>query len=177
MYKTTQERTGKKVSPKLKKLIGAVKLPKDFDEKEELRSYYEKNHFDKSAYYTMNEIETYIQQFPDNVQEILQNIRKLVKDNAPGAEESFAYGMPAYKTNKKPLVYFAAFKTHIGLYATPSGHRAFQDELSKYKQGKGSVQFPINKPIPYKLIERIVKFRVTENNQRASKPAKKTTKR
>ncbi|MCB0380869.1 MAG: DUF1801 domain-containing protein [Flavobacteriales bacterium] len=116
----------------------------------------------------MNEIETYIKQFPDNVQEILRNIRKLVKDNAIEAEEMFAYGMPAYKTNKKPLVYFAAFKNHIGFYAKPSGHREFQDEFSKYKQGKGSVQFPLDKPIPYKLIERIVKFRVTENNKKAN---------
>lgn len=125
----------------------------------------------------MNEIETYIEQFPNNIREILRNIRKLVKDNAPEAEESFSYGMPAYKTNKKPLVYFAAFKTHIGLYATPSGHREFQDELSQYKQGKGSVQFPLDKPIPYKLIERIVKFRVAENNEKAKKPSKKSAHR
>lgn len=111
----------------------------------------------------MNEIETYFLQFPKDVQEILRNIRQLVKDNAPEAEELFAYGMPAYKTNKKPLVYFAAFKSHIGFYATPSGHSEFQDELSNFKQGKGSVQFPLDQPIPYKLIERIVKFRVTEN--------------
>lgn len=122
----------------------------------------------------MNDIETYIQQFPGNIQEILKNIRKLIKDNAPAAEELFAYGMPAYKLNKKPLVYFAAFKNHIGFYATPSGHSAFQDELSNYKQGKGSVQFPLDNPIPYKLIERIVKFRVTENNNRT---VKRTTKK
>lgn len=122
----------------------------------------------------MNDIETYIQQFPGNIQDILKNIRKLIKYNAPAAEELFAYGMPAYKLNKKPLVYFAAFKNHIGFYATPSGHSAFQDELSKYKQGKGSVQFPLDKPIPYKLIERIVKFRVTENNDRT---VKRTTKK
>jgi len=121
----------------------------------------------------MNEIETYIQQFPDSVQEILRNIRKLVKDNAPEAEELFAYGMPAYKTNRKPLVYFAAFKNHIGFYATPTGHSEFKDELSKYKQGKGSVQFPLDKAIPYKLIERIIKFRVAENNVKK----KKTTER
>jgi uncharacterized protein YdhG (YjbR/CyaY superfamily) len=65
------------------------------------------------------------------------------------------------------LVYFAAFKNHIGFYATPSGHTEFQEELSKYRHGKGSVQFPLDKPIPYKLIERIVKFRVTENYERA----------
>ncbi len=122
----------------------------------------------------MNEIEIYIQQFPDNVQEILRNLRKLIKDNAPEAEELFAYGMPAYKTNKKPLVYFAAFKNHIGLYATPSGHNKFQNELSKYKQGKGSVQFPFDQPIPYELIEKIVKFRLIENNEKAKLPTKKT---
>lgn len=114
----------------------------------------------------MNEIEKYIQQFPDEVQEILRNIRKLIRDNAPDSEEGLAYGMPAYKTNKKPLVYFAAFKNHIGFYATPSGHSEFQDELSKYKQGKGSVQFPLDQPIPYQLIERMVKFRVAENNKK-----------
>ena len=122
----------------------------------------------------MNEIETYIKQFPDNVQEILQNLRKLVKNNAPQAEEIFSYGMPAYKTNKKPLVYFAAFKNHIGFYATPSGHSEFKNELSKYKKGKGSVQFPLNNPIPYKLIERIVQFRVSENNKKANAKTTKT---
>lgn len=69
----------------------------------------------------MDEIEIYIQQFPGNVQEILRTIRKLVRASAPGADELFSYGMPAYKMNKKPLVYFAAFKNHIGFYATPSG--------------------------------------------------------
>jgi uncharacterized protein YdhG (YjbR/CyaY superfamily) len=77
--------------------------------------------------------------------------------------ESIAYGMPAYKINGKPLVYFAGYKKHIGFYATPSGHTEFADELSKYKQGKGSVQFPLDKPIPYELIRRIVAFRVNEN--------------
>ena len=117
----------------------------------------------------MNEIEAYVKQFPDNVQEILNTIRRLIQDNAPGADELFSYGMPAYKLNKKPLVYFAAFKNHIGFYATPSGQTAFQDELSKYKQGNGSVQFPLDKPIPYKLIERIVKFRVSEVSEKAIK--------
>jgi uncharacterized protein YdhG (YjbR/CyaY superfamily) len=125
----------------------------------------------------INKVESYIQQFPDNVQEILRNIRKLIKDNAPEVEETFSYGMPAYKTTKRPLVYFGAFKNHIGFYATPSGHSEFQDELSKYKQGKGSVQFPLDKPIPYKLLERIVKFRVTENNRRTKRPIIKTTNR
>lgn len=123
----------------------------------------------------MNEIERYIQQFPENVQGILRNIRKLIKDNAPDAEELLAYGMPAYKSNKKPLVYFAAFKNHIGFYATPSGHTEFKNELSKYKQGKGSVQFPLDQPIPYNLIEKIVKFRLFDNNEKSKKPTRKKT--
>jgi uncharacterized protein YdhG (YjbR/CyaY superfamily) len=117
----------------------------------------------------MDNIEKYISQYPENVQEILRKIRKLIKENAPGAEELISYGMPGYRTNKKPLVYFAAFKNHIGLYATPSGHEKFKKELSKYKQGKGSVQFPLDQPVPYKLIERIVKFRVAENDVKAKK--------
>ena len=77
--------------------------------------------------------------------------------------------MPAYKINGKPLVYFAGFKNHIGFYATPTGHAEFADELAKYKQGKGSVQFPLDKPIPYSLIKRIVLFRVKENSAKRVK--------
>lgn len=79
------------------------------------------------------------------------------------AEEGISYGMPAYKMNGRPLVYFAAFKNHIGFYATPTGHAAFAKELSGYKQGKGSVQFPVDEPMPLQLIADIVKFRVEEN--------------
>ena len=113
----------------------------------------------------MDEIEKYILQFPENVQDIFPKIRKLIRDNAPDAEEQIAYKMPAYKTNKKPLVYFAAYKNHIGLYAVPAGHSEFESELSKFKQGKGSVQFPLKELIPYGLIARIVKFKVEENNK------------
>ena len=116
----------------------------------------------------MSEVSKYIHQFPEGVQEILNKIRNIILDEVPNAEERISYAMPAFFLNKKPLVYFAAFKNHIGFYATPSGHSEFQDELSKYKQGKGSVQFPLDKPIPYKLIERIVKFRVIENNKKAN---------
>jgi len=114
----------------------------------------------------MNKIDEYINQFPDVIQEKLNMIRKIILDNAPESEEIMSYGMPGYKLNKKPLVYFAAFKNHIGFYATPSGHIEFQSELSKFKQGKGSVQFPVGEAIPYDLIERIVQFRVIENNQK-----------
>ncbi len=123
-----------------------------------------------------NEIEAYFQQFPEQVQEILRTIRAIIQDCAPEAEEALAYGMPAYKTNKRPLVYFAAFKHHIGFYATPTGHAQFQDELALYKQGKGSVQFPLDKPMPYNLIERIVRFRVHENSEKTKRPINKASK-
>ncbi|MDR2037786.1 MAG: DUF1801 domain-containing protein [Bacteroidales bacterium] len=96
------------------------------------------------------------------VQEILRQIRAVIKEIVPEAEESITYGMPAYKLNKKPLVYFASFRNHIGFYATPSGHSEFSRELSRYKQGKGSVQFPLNEPVPLDLIKRMVKFRKDE---------------
>lgn len=109
----------------------------------------------------------YIKSFPKDVRQRLEQIRTIIKNTAPDAEESISYAMPAYKLNGKPLVYFAAFKNHIGFYATPSGHSEFAKELSKYKQGKGSVQFPLNKPLPLGLITKIVKFRVKENLQKS----------
>ncbi len=115
------------------------------------------------------DVEDYIQSFPEGVQVLLQQVRKTVKEAAPEAEEGISYGMPAYKTNGKPLVYFSAYKQHIGFYATPHGHEEFAAELSKYKQGKGSVQFPLDKPIPFDLIRRITKFRVYENDEKARK--------
>jgi len=111
---------------------------------------------------TVNE---YIASFPKEIQQILKTVRAIIIESAPGAEESISYGMPAYKLNKKPLVYFAAFKNHIGFYATPSGHSQFAEELSRYKQGKGSVRFPLDQPMPLDLIRRIVKFRAQENKK------------
>lgn len=108
-------------------------------------------------------VDDYIKSFPENVQERLKQVRAVIKKNAPGAEEGFAYQMPSYKIYGKPLVYFAGFNKHIGFYATPSGHTKFEKELSKYKQGKGSVRFPLDKPLPLNLIARIVRFRVEEN--------------
>lgn len=108
-------------------------------------------------------VEDYIANFPENIQEKLNLMRKTIVENAPEAVESIAYGMPAYKLNKKPLVYFGGFAKHIGLYATPSGHEKFKKELATYKQGKGSVQFPNDQPLPIELIAEIVKFRAEEN--------------
>jgi uncharacterized protein YdhG (YjbR/CyaY superfamily) len=109
-------------------------------------------------------VDEYIRSFPNDIQTILEKIRTTIIKNSPNAVEGISYGMPAYKLNGKPLVYFAAFKNHIGFYATPTGHSKFKEELSGYKQGKGSVQFPVNE-VPYGLIKRIVEFRVSEHEQ------------
>lgn len=117
----------------------------------------------------MENVNEYINTLPVEIQKIAQEIRSIIKNEAPNCVESISYGMPAYKTFKKPLVYFAIYKNHIGLYATPSGHAQFSTALSQYKQGKGSVQFPLNAPIPYKLIREIVAFRVKENEGKFKK--------
>jgi len=88
---------------------------------------------------TIKNVDEYFGSFPQETQKILKEIRQIIQKSAPESVESISYGMPAYKLNGKPLVYFAAFKNHIGFYATPTGHVAFSEKLSKYKQGKGSV--------------------------------------
>jgi uncharacterized protein YdhG (YjbR/CyaY superfamily) len=111
-------------------------------------------------------VSAYIASFPKEIQQVLEQIRATIKKEVPEATEVISYGMPAYQWNGI-LVYFAAFKNHIGFYATPTGHEAFKDELAHYKTGKGSVQFPLNKPMPLDLIAKIVQFRVNENNEKA----------
>jgi len=111
-------------------------------------------------------IDEYIKASPKDVQSILQRLRLTIQKAAPEAVETISYQMPTFKLNGKGLVYFAAFKNHIGFYPIPSGIEAFKKELSRYKQGKGSVQFPIDKPIPYDLVRRIVRFRAKENRER-----------
>lgn len=106
-------------------------------------------------------IDEYIAEFPETVQKQLEEIRALIKKTAPEAEEAIKYAIPTFILNGN-LVHFAAFKNHIGLYPTPSGMVAFADELSKYKSGKGSAQFPLDEPMPFDLIEKIVEFRVGE---------------
>lgn len=111
---------------------------------------------------TFNNIDEYIAGFPKDIQKILEQIRVTIKHAAPGAEEAIKYAIPTFVLNGN-LVHFAAFKNHIGFYATPTGSEAFKKELSVYKTGKGSVQFPLNKPMPLELITKMVKFRVVEN--------------
>ena len=100
----------------------------------------------------------YIDSFSGIHRELLMQMRNTIKSEA--AEESISYGMPAYKIKGKALVYFAGYKNHIGFYATPSGHAEFKKELSAYKLGKGSVQFPIDNPLPLDLVARIVAYRI-----------------
>jgi uncharacterized protein YdhG (YjbR/CyaY superfamily) len=114
-------------------------------------------------------IDTYIAGFPEDVQAILQQIRRTIHETAPEATEAISYGMPTFKLHGN-LVHFGAFKSHIGFYPVPSGVEAFKDELAAYKQGKGSVQFPLDKPMPLDLIRRIVEFRVQES--KAAKAAR-----
>jgi uncharacterized protein YdhG (YjbR/CyaY superfamily) len=108
-------------------------------------------------------VSQYIHQQPAAVAQILTRLRDLIQLHAPNAVESIAYAMPAYKTHGKPLLYFAAFSKHIGVYATPSGHEAFAAKLASYKQGRGSVQFPIDQAFPFGLFEEILLFRIQEN--------------
>jgi len=108
-------------------------------------------------------IDAYIQTFPKDVQAILQKVRQTIQKAAPDAVETISYQMPTFKLNGKGLVYFAAYEKHIGFYPIPSGMKAFEKQLAPYKQGKGSVQFPIDQPIPYDLVRRIVVFRAKEN--------------
>lgn len=111
-------------------------------------------------------VDAYIASFPESTQKRLQQIRSLIKKAAPKAEELISYQMPAYKY-QGVLVYFAGYKNHIGFYAAPTGHAAFKKELSVYKTGKGSVQFPHDQALPSALITKIVKFRVKENAEKA----------
>ncbi len=117
-------------------------------------------------------IDEYIAGFPPDVQKILIRIRKTIRKSAPGAQETIKYRMPTF-TLEGNLVHFAAFKSHIGFYPTPTGTAKFQKQLSPYKGAKGSVRFPLDEPIPYDLIGEIVRFRVKENLARAAAKGKK----
>lgn len=108
---------------------------------------------------TTGAVDTYIQKFEGDLRARLEQIREVVGAEVPEADESISYGLVGYKLNGKPLVYFGGFVHHIGFYATPNGHEAFADEFSIYKQGKGSVQFPLDQPLPIELIKSVVRFR------------------
>ena len=116
-------------------------------------------------------MDAYIASVPKDVQDILEKIRQTIRKAAPDAVEAISYQIPTFKLNGKNLVHFAAWKDHIGFYATPSGNAAFKKELSRYKVAKGSIQFPLDEPIPYDLVTKMASFRVKETQM------KKKTKR
>lgn len=111
---------------------------------------------------TFSTIDEYIALFPKEIQDILQKMRTTIQKAAPDATEAISYQMPTFKLNGN-LVHFAGYKHHIGFYPAPSGIEAFKKELAPYTQGKGSIQFPLDQPIPYDLVTKIVQFRVKEN--------------
>jgi uncharacterized protein YdhG (YjbR/CyaY superfamily) len=117
-------------------------------------------------------IDEYITGYPREVRVILERVRMTIREAAPAAEETINYQIPTFAL-KGNLVHFAAYKNHIGFYPTPTGIEKFKKELSVYKGAKGSVQFPLDKPIPFDLIARIVRFRVRENLARAEARKKK----
>ncbi|MDQ1146116.1 uncharacterized protein YdhG (YjbR/CyaY superfamily) [Bacillus sp. SORGH_AS 510] len=122
-----------------------------------------------------NSIDEYISQFPLDLQEKLQALRKVIRESAPDAKEKISYQMPTFVLHKN-LVHFAAYRNHIGFYPTSSGIEAFKQDISNYKSSKGAVQFPINQPLPFELISKIVKFRVDEELMKAEKAKVKRNK-
>ena len=108
-------------------------------------------------------IDEYIAGFPEETQKMLQQIRATIKSAAPSAEETISYAIPAFNVNDSYLVYMAGYKNHISLYPAPSGDEAFEKEMAAYRAGKGTVQFPLDKPLPLNLIKKIVKYRLKEN--------------
>ena len=117
-------------------------------------------------------MDEYIAGFPKDVQEILEQIRMTIKKAAPNADEGISYKMPTFYLKGQHLIYFAAYKKHIGLYPVPSGDAKFNQEISEYQSGKGTLQFPLDKPIPYKLISKIAKARARENAGKSAKGKK-----
>lgn len=110
---------------------------------------------------TTGAVDRYISNYTGEARTRLEQMRELVLAEAPQAVESISYGLVGYKLNGKPLVYFGGFPKHTGFYATPNGHEAFQEDFAKYKQGKGSVQFPLDQPLPLDLVRRVVQYRIS----------------
>lgn len=118
-------------------------------------------------------IDEYIAGFPRDVQEILEKVRMTIRGAAPDAEETISYQIPTFTLKGKYLIYFAAYKKHIAVYPAPIGNAEFKEEMSVYGSGKGTAKFPLDKPIPFDLIRKIVRFRIKENLARAATKGKK----
>jgi uncharacterized protein YdhG (YjbR/CyaY superfamily) len=123
----------------------------------------------KSKKVNFGSIDDYVATFPEDVQKIMKQLRRTIKAAAPQAEEKISYNMPTFTLNGIYLVYFAGWKNHIAFYGAPRGNAEFKEDLSVYETGQGTLQFPLDKPMPLKLISKIVKFRVAENLKRTNK--------
>ena len=121
----------------------------------------------KKAGFTL--IDEYIATFPEDVQKIMKQLRETIKAAAPQAEEKISYQMPTFTLNGTYLVYFAGWKTHIAFYGAPRGNAEFKEDLSAYETGRGTLKFPLHKPMPFDLVTKIVKFRIAENLKRTDK--------
>ena len=128
---------------------------------------------------TPNSVNEYIAMLPKDTQKVAKQLRSIIKKAAPGTKEKISYGIPTFTLNDRYVIYFAGFKNHTSIYPAPRGHEKFKKVLSKYKGGKGTVQFPLDEPLPTGLIERIVKFKLKESKERekakelVKKPRKK----
>ena len=117
----------------------------------------------------ISSIDEYIETFPEDIQTVLRQVRKTIKAAAPKADEKISYGIPTFTMNGKYLIYFAGWKSHISIYPIPVGDDAFNQEVAPYVSGKGTLKFPLDKPIPLKLITKIVKLKVAEHSSRTDK--------
>ena len=118
-------------------------------------------------------INEYVSTLPENAQKAMGEIIAAIKDNVPNAEEHISYNMPAFKVNGEYFVHFSAWKNHIGMYPIPAGNEAFQKQIEPYRSAKSSLNFPLDKPMPIKLIEKVIKFRIAENLKSAKVKSKK----
>jgi uncharacterized protein YdhG (YjbR/CyaY superfamily) len=118
---------------------------------------------------TFQSMDEYIASFPEDVQKTLEELRATIKSAAPAAEETISYNIPTFTLNGKYLIYFAGWKHHISIYPIPTGSESFNKQVAKYVEGKGTLKFPIDKPLPLKLITKIVKLKVAENRKRMDK--------
>lgn len=123
----------------------------------------------KSQKVRVNSIDEYISIFPKDIQKILEEVRGTIKAAAPETEEKISYGIPTFTLNGKYLIYFAGWKNHISIYPIPTGSEAFNKQVSKYVEGKGTLKFPLDKPLPLKLITKIVKLKVAEHRKKTDK--------
>ena len=123
----------------------------------------------KTKKVTFDSIDEYIETFPDDIQKILKELRETIKAAAPEAGETISYGIPTFTLNGKYLIYFAGWKNHISIYPIPAGTEAFKKQISKYVEGKGTLKFPTNKPLPLQLITKMVKLNIAENLKRTDK--------